>query len=93
MPDPSALEAATKRLSAALEGLEAAVERRQEVDRAGEAVAGQLQALGLDRSRLAAELDSAAARAKALEGNNREIARRVDLAIEAIRAVLDANDR
>ena len=46
-----------------------------------------------DRSRLASELDAAVARARALETTNREIARRLDAAIDTIRSVLEAHDR
>jgi hypothetical protein len=93
MSDTSAVDAATRRLALALDALEAAVERRREADRSEETLAAQLQALGYDRSRLASELDAAAAHARALEGTNREIARRLDLAMDSIRSVLDAHDR
>ena len=42
---------------------------------------------------LASDLDTAAARVRALETTNREIARRLDVAIESVRGVLEANDR
>jgi hypothetical protein len=93
MTDTSAFDNATRRLSKALEALEAAVERRSEADRDEEAMAAQIQALGGDRARLAADLDAAAAHARAMEMTNREIARRLDLAIESIRSVVDANER
>ena len=48
---------------------------------------------GNDRSRLAAELDTAAARTRVLETANLEIARRLDVAIDSVRGVLEANDR
>ena len=66
MTEAGAIEAATKRLMLALDGLEAAAERRREADRADLGVADQLHALGADRSRLAAELDAATARARAV---------------------------
>jgi chromosome segregation ATPase len=90
MTDASAIEAATKRLSAALDGLEAAVERRREADRSEGALAAQVQALGTDRSKLASELDSATARSRKLETANRDIAQRLDVAIDSIRAVIEA---
>lgn len=93
MADPSAIEAATRRLSLALDALEAAVERRREADRGEEMLVSQLHALGSDRSRLASDLDAAAARSRHLEQVNREIARRLDVAIDNIRYVLDANGR
>jgi Domain of unknown function (DUF4164) len=92
MTDAGAIEAATRRLMQALEGLEAAAERRREADRADLGVADQLHALGADRSRLAAELDAATARARALESTNHEVARRLDSAIETIRSVIETND-
>ena len=92
MTDAGAIESATRRLMQALEGLEAAAERRREADRADLGVADQLHALGADRSRLAAELDAATARARALETTNQEVARRLDSAIETIRSVIEAND-
>ena len=93
MSDTTAIDAATKRLTLALEVLEAAVERREGADRDHETLAVQLQALGTDRSQLASDLDTAVARSRSLETTNREIARRLDVAIHTIRSVLDANDR
>jgi septal ring factor EnvC (AmiA/AmiB activator) len=93
MTEPSAIDAATKRLALALDALEAAVQRRHEADQGEESLAAQLQALGTDRSRLAAELDEISARSRRLETTNREIARRLDVAIDNIRSVLDANQR
>jgi uncharacterized protein (DUF3084 family) len=93
MADTTALDAATKRLTQALDGLEAAVERRREADRGDQSLQAQLHALGGDRARLAAELDEVSARSREIEGTNREIARRIDAAVDGIRSVLDANDR
>lgn len=90
MTDASAIEAATRRLAAALDALEAAVERRREADRSEGALAAQVQALGTDRSRLAADLDVATAHSRGLEATNRDIAQRLDVAIDSIRAVLEA---
>jgi hypothetical protein len=92
MSEASAIEAAGKRLALALDALAAAVERRQEADRAGVALDVQLHALGADRSRLASELDNAAARARMLENANREVAQRLDAAIDSIRSVLAASE-
>jgi hypothetical protein len=92
MSDPTAIDASTARLSLALDALEAAVERRLETDREGEALLAQLHTLGADRSRLASDLDLASARARQLETSNREIARRIDVAVETIRSVIEAND-
>ena len=91
MADPTAIEVATKRLSQALDALEAAVERRRDADRGGQSLGAQLHALGADRSRLAAELDEATARAREIESTNREVARRIDVAMDGIKAVLETN--
>jgi hypothetical protein len=93
MSDTSAIDAASRRLALAMDGLEAAVERRRAADRGQSDLSEQLHALGSDRSRLAADLDGAASRIRTLETTNREIARRLDVAIESVRNVLEANDR
>lgn len=93
-PDPTATEvdAAVRRLTAALEALEAAVERRREGDRNEERLADRIQQLGVDRSRLTNELDGMTAQTKALEQINQDVARRLDAAIGSVRAVLDASE-
>ena len=48
MSETSAIEAAGKRLSLALEALEAAIDRRDVIGRDRETLAAQLQALGAD---------------------------------------------
>lgn len=92
MTDQSAIDSAVKRLALALDALDAAVERRREGDRSEEALESQVQALGLDRTRLAAALDGETARARRLETTNREIAGRLDAAIASIQSVLDENE-
>jgi hypothetical protein len=89
MTDASAIECATGRLAASLDALEAAVERRREADRSEGALAAQVQALGTDRSKLASELDAATAHSRQLETTNRDIAQRLDVAIDAIRTVIE----
>ena len=86
------IDTATRRLMAALDGLERAVERRREADRDEDELAARIQALGADRARLADELDGSLVRSKRLERSNREIADRLDAAIGAIREVLDAGE-
>jgi hypothetical protein len=88
MSDSQGIDAATRRLTQALDALDAAVERRREADRSEAGLAAQVQALGDDRARLAADLDSASARSRQLEAANREAARRVGLAMQSIRDVL-----
>jgi hypothetical protein len=89
---PSDIELATRRLAAALDGLESAVERRREADNAHDDMAAQIQALGNDRSRLAHELDGTLVRSRALERTNREIALRLDVAIDTIRSVIESGE-
>ena len=86
------LDAATRRLMAALDGLERAVERRREADRDEDELATRIQALGADRSRLAQELDNSLVKSRKLERANREIAERLDAAIGSVRAMLDGGD-
>ena len=90
MTDASAIEAATRRLAAALDALEAALERRRDTDKGENALAAQVHALGSDRSKLASELDTVSARSRKLEDTNRDIAQRLDVAIDSIRAVIEA---
>ena len=89
MTDAGAIDAAAKRLALALDALEAALDRRREADRGEETLGAQIQALGADRARLAADLDAQAAQARRLQNTNREIARRLDLAIDTIRSVIE----
>jgi hypothetical protein len=95
--DPTAagsadIDAATKRLMAALDALESAVERRREADRDEDELATRIQALGVDRSRLADELDGTLVKSRRLERANREIAQKLDAAIDTIRSVLDSEE-
>jgi hypothetical protein len=93
MTDPSAIDAVARRLAQALDALQAAVARKREADTGGDTVAKQLHALGTDRARLASELDGAAAHARKLEDTNREVIRRIDLAMGTIQKLLDEHDR
>jgi len=88
----SEIDAATRRLMAALDGLERAVERRRDADRDEDELAARIQALGADRSRLADELDGSLVTTRKLERVNREIAERLDAAIGTIRTVLDTGE-
>jgi len=86
------IEAATRRLLAALDALERAADRRREADRDEDELAARIQALGADRARLADELDGSLVRSKRLERSNREIAERLDAAIGTIREVLESGE-
>lgn len=90
--DASVVEAATRRLVAALEALEAAVERRRDGDLNEERLVERIHQLGGDRSRLTNELDGMTAQARALEQVNRDVAKRIEAAIGSVRSVLDASD-
>jgi hypothetical protein len=92
MSEPDSVEVASRRLARALDALDAAVERRREADRSEDGLVSQVHALGTDRAQLAGELDHAAARARKLETANREVAQRIDHAIETIRGVLDSDE-
>ena len=92
MSETDSVEAASRRLASALDALDAAVERRREADHGEVALADQIQALGTDRARLAGELDHVTARSRKLETANREIAQRLDQAIETIRSVLGSGE-
>jgi hypothetical protein len=92
MSEQSAIDAAVKRLALALDALDAAVERRTDADRSEDALAAQVQSLGLDRTKLAAALDGETAHSRKLEATNREIAERLDSAIASIQSVLRTHD-
>lgn len=87
-PELGSIERATQRLHAALDALSDAVDRRKDMDRHQEALMAQLHALGNDRARLAAELDSAREQAASLGEVGREVTRRLDVAMGTIRDVL-----
>ena len=93
MTDPSAIDTAVRRFAQALDALQAAVARKREAETGGDAVAMQIHALGTDRARLAGELDAAAAHSRRLEHTNREVARRIEVAMGTIEKLLDEHDR
>jgi FtsZ-binding cell division protein ZapB len=88
MSEIDSVEAASRRLALALDGLDAAAERRREAARGEQALSAQIHSLGEDRARLASELDQATARARALERANRAVAQRIGAVIESIRGAL-----
>ncbi len=75
MTDQTAIESATRRFTQALDMLDAAVDRRIEIDRSRTLLIEQVHALDADRSKLAADLDAQTAKARRLETANRDIAR------------------
>jgi hypothetical protein len=88
----SATEQAVKRLEAALEGLELAVQERLSNSSGAEGLAEEVEMLTVDRARLAETLDQTAARSAKLENVNRDVSRRLDQAIETIRTVLQSDE-
>ena len=85
---PSTMEQAVKRLEAALQGLEHAVDERLSQAVGADGLAEEVQMLTSDRARLAEALDQMQARATKLETVNRDVSRRLDKAMESIRTVL-----
>jgi uncharacterized protein DUF4164 len=90
MTDQTAIEAATRRFTQALDALDAAVDRRVDIDRSRALLTEQVHALDADRAKLAADLDAQLGRVRSLESINGEITRRLDAAMESIRHVLEA---
>jgi len=87
---PSATEQAVKRLAAALQSLEFAVQQRLSQGTSAEGLSDEVQMLTADRAQLAESLDRAQARAVKLESVNHDASKRLANAIEAIRSVLEA---
>ena len=85
----SALAGALKRLEAAVGAVEAASARVLEAGKTGADRDTEIAFLSEDRARLAEELDGSNARMMRLESANRDVARRLDTAIETIRDVLN----
>lgn len=90
MDTPERFDAALKRLSAALEKLEAATERRVRAEAQRANLEEELAVMQDDRARLAVELDGALARSISLETTSEEVARRLNEASAAVRAMLGA---
>ncbi|HLH49031.1 MAG TPA: DUF4164 domain-containing protein [Roseiarcus sp.] len=83
------LEPSFKRLRAALDLLEAAIERRARQEGARGDAQEELALMQDDRARLAVELDGALDRNRGLLAANMEAARRVEKASAAIRSILE----
>ena len=76
------------RLTGALDQLEASAMRRSAADAARANLEDELAVMADDRTRLAAELDGALARAQTLGSANAEVAQRLDRAGATVRAIL-----
>jgi hypothetical protein len=85
------LEPSLKRLRAALDLLEAAIERRARQDGARSDAQEELALMQDDRARLAVELDGALDRNRGLLAANIEAARRLERASAAIKTILDGH--
>ncbi|WP_436638948.1 DUF4164 domain-containing protein [Microbaculum sp. FT89] len=88
--DSSPVERAQRRFVGALDALEAAVRRRQAMDRSVTALQSEIRTLSDDRSQLAQELDTAQARSAQLESVSKSVSQRLDSAISSIRGLLDS---
>jgi hypothetical protein len=86
---PARLDPALKRVRAALDMLEVAIERRTRHDSARSDPQEELALMQDDRARLALELDGALERNRALLAANAEASKRVARAGAAIRSALD----
>ncbi|WP_310618875.1 DUF4164 domain-containing protein [Flexibacterium corallicola] len=93
MENSQKLNDALGRLTAAVGKLETVAHQRLSTDKMVDVLETDIQRLGEDRSRLAATLDSAEARADKLESINKEVSRRLVAAMESIRTVLDKQGR
>ena len=89
---PSATEEAARRLEAALSTLEQAVEERLSQSTGADGLAEEVQMLTADRARLAEALDQMQARSTKLETVNRDASRRLEAAIDTIRAALAGDE-
>jgi len=88
MSVPPAIDASLRRLTSALDHLEAAAERQTQAQAARGDAEEEFAILRDDRSRLAVELDGAMTKLRRLEQASDEAVKRIDRASEAIEAVL-----
>ena len=84
---------AVGRLRAALGALEAAAQRRTELDRDKAGAETELALMQDDRARLAMELDIAMARAERLAAVNKDVDERLHAVMGTIRGVLDGTEQ
>jgi hypothetical protein len=92
MSSASPIDRAVRRLQAALDALEGVVDDRLGADTKLAELEGELQRIGLDRSRLAQTIDAVESRAERLESANQEVSRRLVSAMESIRDVIDRGE-
>lgn len=89
---PSPVEAATKRLTGALDALETALEHRVRGQSSAESLRGEMHLMAADRARLAEDLDEAREHAARLAAANRDVSERIDGAMRTIRAVVSGDE-
>ena len=87
-----ALENSLRRLTAAVDSLELAAEKRMRHDEARATVEEEYALMQDDRSRLAVELDAALDRSRALEAANFEAGERLAQAAQTIGQILERVD-
>lgn len=85
---PDVLGAALRRLSGALDNLEAATVRRAAVERARADLDEELKVMQDDRAQLAAELDGALARNRALALAQADVMTRLERAEQMVREIV-----
>jgi predicted nucleic acid-binding Zn-ribbon protein len=91
MADADKLDEVFHRFDAALRQFEAAIGRKQEVERRADNLASEADALRKDRSKLAHELDLVRSKAGELVDTSKQAAGKIDAAMSRIRAVLHSN--
>ncbi len=89
---PPAVDGALRRLSAALDLLDATAERRAKTDLSRSDLQEELAVMQDDRARLAVELDGALTQTRSLQNAHTEVARRLDRATVTIRSILGEPD-
>lgn len=89
---PVRLDEALRRLTSALDQLDAAAARRAESDAARANMDEELAVMQDDRSRLAVELDAALSRTRALAQANDEASARLARTADLLRGILGAED-
>ena len=91
MADTPKLETAFVRFEAALGQFEAALARRAELEHRAITAQDEAEALRLDRSKLAQELDAVRSKATDLVDTSKKAVNKIDAAMSRIRAVLHSN--
>lgn len=85
------VDQAAKRLSLAIDRLEATIGRQAGIRVDKDSLETEIQALGADRARLAELLDQSEAKATRLDTINRDVSHKLVEAMETIRSVLQAD--